>query len=898
MMMKPLMLWVALLEIPALAGEFVAYHTRVVTPAATVYADKYQDLVVTFANTANRLEFLQAKNYLPQWKITTDTGGVVYHNIQNLFPGNDADPYCYYSYVRLIESTPDKIVVHWRHFKDIEALTMSKQLAIPDSLTPHGITGVVHELFTIHPDGSVEREVRDASNTRYEDWIDTRLVTRQKLALTPTGVSHSALTPGLKPPFLPRAAVAGNPVKACFVQPAPLYHWTFDEGMKPHNDEVKESVSHRPCEISGLMTRFKKGVSGTALALDGYYAGVSMDAPPISLSAITVAAWVALDAYPYNSAPLVHQSLGLSGTDISDGWYLGIDASGKPFATFKGDVAKTAQSAEVLPLYEWTYVCATLGNGNIKLYVNGVLQKTTAYTPAHMPVHPPATPLLIGRNNVMQKATGLVRTKPKQQKRSLAFIYGLQGLLDEVSVYNAELNAGQVMAAYHSLLPAQRTSDLAKGVLPGNSGTAARFGAAYQSLAFSEVWDPLWRDLPGTEIVVKFDKNPCSVVYWRGTNYAPNWVSENNRWMADQSSEGGSGIADEVGCSEHMADKQTRHCRARIIENTPARVLIHWRYPCVGVSYINLKPMEWSDEYHTIYPDGTGVRKVYWNKNPNSGPGFQDIQFLTNPGELPLDVMDLQALTVMDPEGASADLTWRSATPTVPANPLKGALVELCNSKGSVHKLYAMFQGGRIGPWGSGEQSSSIAKTFAGPWNHWPMSLCPSDGRFAAANDRVTHFALAANDGAKNSDAMSLVLYGFSNKTGFSAGDGKSANENQIKSLLPLYMSWKQPPGISALSGCTVSAYEKETREFPIVATQSAMAVRIAASAASPLVNPCFTVKKWGHSHRATIAIAGATDIRQGTIVDRDATRTLVIWAELRATSPVEVRISGANLPN
>ncbi len=138
------------------------------------------------------------------------------------------------------------------------------------------------------------------------------------------------------------------------------------------------------------------------------------------------------------------------------------------------------------------------------------------------------------------------------------------------------------------------------------------------------MWDPLWRDFPGAEIVVKFDKNPCSVVYWRGTNYAANWVTDNNRWMADQSSENGG----PHGCSEHMADKQVRHSHARIIENTPARVLIHWRYPCVDVSYQTSIPKAWSDEYHTIYPDGTGVRQVVFNGRGGApGPASRTSSF-------------------------------------------------------------------------------------------------------------------------------------------------------------------------------------------------------------------------------------------------------------------------------
>ncbi len=104
------------------------------------------------------------------------------------------------------------------------------------------------------------------------------------------------------------------------------------------------------------MTQFKKGVSGTALALDGYYTGVTMESKPATHETLTVAAWVALDAYPYNNAPLVHHSKGFG----AEGWYLGLDAYGHPLVTVAGQTVKAAET--VLPLHQWTQVCATIGN--------------------------------------------------------------------------------------------------------------------------------------------------------------------------------------------------------------------------------------------------------------------------------------------------------------------------------------------------------------------------------------------------------------------------------------------------------------------------------------------------------------------------------------------------------
>jgi hypothetical protein len=161
------------------------------------------------------------------------------------------------------------------------------------------------------------------------------------------------------------------------------------------------------------------------------------------------------------------------------------------------------------------------------------------------------------------------------------------------------------------------------------------------------------------------------------------------------------------------------------------------------------------------------------------------------------------------------------------------------------------------------------------------MHLVPSDGRFAVATDRVTHFALAANDASNKFGSM--VLYGFTCQP--------------VGSLVPLARSWVRPPEINSLFGCKTMGYQKETRDFPLVAEMESMSVRIAASDESPLVNPCFTVRNWGPDGAAQVKTegAGVKDVRQGIIIDTDGTKTMVIWLELTAASPVTLHISGAN---
>ncbi|UCE08293.1 MAG: hypothetical protein JSW07_09840, partial [bacterium] len=362
--------------------------------------------------------------------------------------------------------------------------------------------------------------------------------------------------------------------------------------------------------------------------------------------------------------------------------------------------------------------------------------------------------------------------------------------------------------------------------------------------------------------------------YWRGTNYAANWVTDNNRWMADQSSE----IFTKHGCSEHMADKQNRHSYARIIENTPARVVIHWRYPCVDVSYYCANRRNWSDEYHTIYPDGTAIRKVVWNKGYDT-PGFQDIQFFTNPGETALDVVEIQAMTLANLKGETFKMKWKKPN-IIPKNKLEDACIQYLNSKSDYH-VFAIYQGGELGAWGTNEQSKYTDDPFAGPWNHWPIYFVPSDGRFAVAHDRVTHFALGANDAAP--EYGSIVLYGFTNQ--------------DITSLSPLAKSWKNPPEVTTVDGLELFGYDKDQKAFVFNSLGYSMSFTINASDNQAMVNPCFVISKWNSNKKARLKINNSllekdATVRQGIIRDTDGTQTLVIWLEKKAFKPVSFEIS------
>jgi hypothetical protein len=607
------------------------------------------------------------------------------------------------------------------------------------------------------------------------------------------------------------------------------------------------------------MAVFKKGVSGTALGFDGYYTGVSFNEKPELNNELTLEAWVALDVYPFNEAPVIHKSEEFGET----GFYLGVDPYGKLMLRVDGEVVK---SAETLPLYKWKHVSASIKNGTAKLFLDAIEVGSITYKGDFDDANVSYT---IGINTERERCTDYVRGFDQ----NIPFIYGIQGMLDEVKVYNKALSQQEIKKHYETFLPNDRASPLMKAVLPGEVGVSEGFGAEYKNLEFHELWDKMWRLTDKTDIVVKFDHIPTSVVYWRGTNYAANWVTDKNRWMADQSSE----IFTKHGCSEHMSDKQTRHSYARIIENNDARVVIHWRYPCVDVGYICIDRKNYTDEYHTIYPDGTGIRKVVYNNTTTEAPGFQDIQYFTNPGETALDVINLNAVIVANTKGEIDEMVWVKPNQNPQTN-LDEATIQYMNTK-SEWKVYALYPEPGIGTWGSFEQSKFTDDPFAGPWNHWPVSIVPSDGRFAVAYDRVTHFAL----GAGNAGEDAIVHYGFTNKG--------------IESLIPATKYWQHPPVISNVVGGKSAGFSQEEKAFIFEkAGTDKLSFALNASEESPLVNPVFVIQNCGWENIEVKingeSISKGKELRIGKEYNTEGKPKIIVWLKINSIGRNNVELN------
>jgi hypothetical protein len=461
------------------------------------------------------------------------------------------------------------------------------------------------------------------------------------------------------------------------------------------------------------------------------------------------------------------------------------------------------------------------------------------------------------------------RDYPPEQRTpegNQAMIYGIEGLIDEPGIYLGALTEPDIFQIYKKFSQDKgllSSPELEPRILPGmvDGEPADNFGASYTNLHYHELWDNLWRSSPYADIVVRFDQLPCNIVYWRGSNYGAGWVTENNRWMSDQSSE----IMTYFGCAEHMADKQNRYSHVRILENTEARVVVHWRYASAGITYQFENWRTWTDEYHTIYPDGMAVRYVDYHDEET---GWQDVQFFAQPGSTPEDQINLQALTVANLKGETHKLDW---TDGVPENKLKDASISIVNLK-SDHKVVVIYPDGtEIGTWGELERATDETH-FAGPWNHWPVSQMPNDGRYALRTDRVTHSALGGGEPA------SMALYGFTAK--------------DISTLIPLAKFWNYPPSLKILSGAKNAKYDKSQKAYIMEATEGEVSLLIDASKEAPLHHPCFVIKNWG-TGSVDLSMNGKIlspdkDLKIGYI-PVEGGYNLVVWIDVESSVPLEI---------
>lgn len=682
-----------------------------------------------------------------------------------------------------------------------------------------------------------------------------------------------------------------------------ILHWDFDDekdlsfeyGAKEpgqeHSHATKERLTDTDFDITGL-TKYVPGVNGSALKFDGFSSlvrggtfGNGDDEEGPMPRSFTIESWIAIGAYPWNWAPI----LTLGKYQVT-GFYFGIDSRGRlgfhmSDATSVWHECNSTSDPDTqlgMDLQKWYHVTATFDpSTGSAIYINGELEGTyndftfdygVVYSNIEEGFH-------IGKNPIDLAPTDAIRDWATYPSR-----YSFDGIIDEVKVYNKAYSAAEVKTLYNSTTPEEEPQFESRRfptVKP-----SGRFGANYTRLKFYPEWDALWPSGEFMDVVVQFDDRPTKVMFWRGTRYSPCMVTENGKWLADQSRETGNnwflenGPRDQMptGCIEHMSDTQCRSSRVAIIESNDARVIVNWRYLQMDVQFRQKDVAndtgfgEWGNELYYIYPDGVTTRKVL----PGYG-GWQETIFLNEPGTRPEDNIELAAATLLNLDGESKTYSWEHGYPEYD---LEGGIIQMINFK-SEYKPYIIFR--EEGGWEVFNLEVRPDYSHFPWWNHWPVAQTISDGRSANASDRTAHSSLSwGNPGGE------AALYGMTNQP--------------ADTLVDLAKSWNRPAKAEVLGDAYESkGYDYTQRAYLFDTKSSGKTVDLTfdASDDSPLVNLAIIVGNWG-GEDVDLKINNKPILRGKSFrydfeYDVEGKLSLVVWLKVKSASETGITLTPVN---
>lgn len=847
-------------------GKFGAFYTKISSGKEFERYSRtgdYADIIVDLGREDAKFVFWRGSSYLPY--LETEHGKWY---VDEIIPrkGNGEgimpDKINAYSHVKIIESSENEVVVHWRYLPEFSGIN------------PHSgveATKFVDEYYTINSDWQIKRTVRKGT-AKTDFWKDPGNQITQRFKLTEEGITNVETSAEAGHTNPERVVKGSEQISRTVIDPVAWLK--FDEGK---GDTTIESVAQHAIEIAGHKSLWKKGMSGTALHFDGYNTVLELpdsDAPKLS-DMVTLEAWISIGAYPWNWTPVIQKG-------DESGFYLGISGHGHPgFKIMAGDVWEELDSDFFLERNTWYHLVGTYNGdkGEMKLYVDG--NEVTGKKVGREFIVITDHPIKIGKGKNM---------KPIDPVRENTFIdsYSFDGLIDELKIYDRSLTPDQVKQTflfYNKNMAQKNNPDMEIRKLP-EFHAPGKFGAHYTKLRFYEIWDNLWRFSGHPDVVVTFDELPTQFVFWRGTGYIPMMVNENGQWYSNEFNETWNTSGGQ-GCQEPMSDKEAYTNHVRIIENTAARTVVHWRYPLLDVLHVFANVNEetgwgdWADWYFYIYPDGVAVKKMHLWTHGERDHEWQESMAIFGPNQHPEDIIETDvALTMVDLDGNLVEYSWEDGPPDNVEKP-KDKVIQHINYKADYDPVtIGNFTGSNV--YGGELTPYAVFPT----WNHWPVAQMPSDGRYASFPDRTAHSSLTH-----------VFLPTFAEDFGDTPYQQKILMEAMLKTspenLIPLAKSWLNPPALTNLNGCKSKGYDRTQRAFLINATQKNISLMVDASKDHPVINPAFVIKNWISNSPASLAVNGkgmtsGPNVRQGIIRDTDGSWSLIVWFKMEVTEPVE----------
>jgi hypothetical protein len=154
--------------------------------------------------------------------------------------------------------------------------------------------------------------------------------------------------------------------------------------------------------------------------------------------------------------------------------------------------------------------------------------------------------------------------------------------------------------------------------------------AEYFRFNSNERWEKFAKVGEHADVIVEIGEVKDRIIFWRGSSYRPHIETAERRTGRTNLDAEQRGLKSFVPDHEYvvtetkrsyvdaivpvkgdgtgkMFDLINRYARAKIVESSPARVTVLWRYI---PDFSNPRPEGWTEEYFTIYPDGTTFRSI------------------------------------------------------------------------------------------------------------------------------------------------------------------------------------------------------------------------------------------------------------------------------------------------
>jgi len=853
--------------------EFYAYYTHLKSDEPFEKYSRtteYADIIVNIGEN-EQLVFWRGTSFLPYWETLKGKWPV-----EEIIPrkGNGTqtmpDATNMFSTIRLIENLPEKVVVLWRYLPEFE---MNNYPHFPIKADP---LAFVEELFTITPDGNVVREIRKGT-ARIDDWNNAQNKTIQTFTLKTSGISNTK-TDNLTGSVISEK-IAGNPVVAKTVE-TPVISFNFDEAS---GNQTSELISKSSYEIASHKSMWRKGVSGTALQFDGYTSSVTLpaDKTPVVSDALTIEAWIAIAAYPWNWVPFLQQTDSL-------GFALGLSDNGEPTIQVGiGPKLFKLTSKTHLERNSWIHLAGSFekNKGKLVIYVNG--------NPTDSLVIPKQSLNITGKAiRIGSSGTKSLASNPVRPQVNFPTEFGFDGLIDEIRVYDKALSKIQVLESFRNFVADEKllqSPDMEIRKLP-ETNRIGKFGGYYTNLKYYEAWDNMWRFGDSPDVVVEFDNSPTKFIFWKGMNYIPAISNDKNQWYSNEFNETwGTGGGD--GCQEPMSDKNLLTTNARIVEQSDARVVVNWRCALMDTkmntqaNYDTISGWgDWIDWNYTIYPDGVAVKQMRLWTNGKLNHEWQEGMVIMGENTRPEDVIEQSPVYYfVSDKGETLAANWADANDVKIDYSDKRIFVANLKSDWDPYSICDFTRGDIYN-----SKEVSPYSVFCN-WNHWPTALVKSDGRYSSYPDRISHSSLNHFFWDEYSNHTSepapyqekLLIEGMSDK--------------KPEELYPLSSSWLSPAKILPVTGIENAVYNPAQRAYDIQAKENKLGFKILATSENPVVNLCFVVKNWNSSKVASVEINKNKPeqkfIRQGVIRDTDGKQALIVWIDIKTTEEILVDI-------